>query len=71
VKVFTHNGVFHSLKDVVHFYNTRDSGVFPSPEVKANMNAGEIGNLGLSDEEENTIVAFLKTLSDRHVAARD
>jgi hypothetical protein len=28
------------------------------------MNTRQLGNLGLSDEEENAIVAFMKTLSD-------
>lgn len=76
-----HNGVFRNLKEVVHFYNTRDilgdcalnsapkPGVncWPSPEVKANINP-LVGNLGLSDSEENDIVAFLKTLTDKGIA---
>jgi len=67
VKVFGHNGAFQSLKEIVHFYNTRDFGKFPSPEVKANINTEEMGNLGLSDEDENFLVAFLKTLTDGFV----
>jgi cytochrome c peroxidase len=65
-----HNGVFKSLKEVVHFYNTRDvakanSGAnWPAPEVSANVNIVDLGNLGLTDGEENAIVAFMKTLSD-------
>lgn len=70
VKVYMHNGVFKSLKEVVHFYNARDLGNFPPPEVKANMNTDEMGDLGLTDEEENAIVAFLKTLSDQFVAGK-
>jgi hypothetical protein len=31
------------------------------------MNIDEMGDLGLTDEEENAIVAFLKTLSDHFV----
>ena len=66
-KAFAHNGAFKSLKDVVHFYNTRDKAGanWPAPEVAANVNPGEIGNLGLTDSEENLIVEFMKTLSDR------
>jgi cytochrome c peroxidase len=64
VKVFGHNGVFQSLKEIVHFYNTRDFGKFPPPEVKANINTEEMGNLGLTDADENALVAFLKTLTD-------
>ena len=64
-KAYMHNGYFLSLKDVVHFYNARDLGGFPPSEVKANLNTEEVGKLGLSDAEENAIVAFLKTLTDR------
>jgi cytochrome c peroxidase len=37
---------------------------WPAPEDPENENTRQLGNLGLSDEEENAIVAFLKTLSD-------
>lgn len=77
VKAYMHNGYLKSLKEVVHFYNTRDvlprcngdhdprekTGCWPAPEVPQNMDR-TIGRLGLSDAEENDIVAFLKTLSD-------
>lgn len=78
VKAYAHNGYFKSLKAIVHFYNTRDvlpacaagaasdAGVdcWPSPEVAENLNRAEMGNLGLSSDEEDDVVAFLKTLSD-------
>lgn len=64
IKAYGHNGYFTSLKEVVHFYNTRDVENWPEPEVVANVNHNELGNLGLTDEEENAIVAFLRTLSD-------
>jgi cytochrome c peroxidase len=64
VKAYMHNGVFKSLEEVVHFYNTRDVEDGPDPEVLANVNTDELGDLGLSDEEEAAIVAFLKTLND-------
>jgi cytochrome c peroxidase len=67
VKVYTHNGFFKSLKEIVHFYNARDVGDFPPAEVSANMNNTQMGSLGLTDDEENAIVAFLKTLSDGFV----
>jgi cytochrome c peroxidase len=81
VKAYMHNGVFKSLEDVVHFYNTRDvlprcestpSPVFgvncwPAPEVPQNMNTDELGNLGLSAAEERAVVAFLRTLSDGYI----
>ncbi len=63
-KAYTHNGVFKSLKEVVHFYNTRDVISWPEPEVSQNINTSEVGNLGLTDEEEDAIVVFLETLSD-------
>src|ERR1035437_186686 len=72
-KAYMHNGVFKSLKEVVHFYNTRDvrganSGAnWPAPEVSANVNTVDLGNLGLTDGEENAIVAFMKTLSDGYI----
>jgi cytochrome c peroxidase len=67
VKAYMHNGYFKSLKDVVHFYNTRDveSEKWPAPEVSANVNVDEMGDLGLTEEEEGAIVAFMKTLSDK------
>lgn len=67
VKAFMHNGYFESLKDVVHFYNTRDvaGAGWPSPEVAANVNTTEMGNLGLTGDEEGAIVDFLKSLTDR------
>lgn len=80
VKAFAHNGYFKSLKSIVHFYNTRDvlprcpslltdheataAGCWPPPEVAETMNTTELGDLGLTDHEEDAIVAFLKTLTD-------
>lgn len=80
VKAYGHNGYFKSLKGIVHFYNTRDvkeqceglkteaealeSNCWPAPEVAANVNMVELGNLGLTEEEEYAIVAFMMTLSD-------
>ena len=76
-----HNGYLKSLKEVVHFYNTRDKYAYnvesgscpagttekvncwPRPEVNVNVDQ-TVGNLGLSDTEENQIVAFLTTLTD-------
>lgn len=81
VKSYFHNGFAKSLKEVVHFYNTRDvlpkcatsdsPGVgvscWPAPEVPQNVDQ-RIGNLGLTDQEENEIVAFMKTLTDGYFA---
>ncbi|WP_444938492.1 cytochrome-c peroxidase [Microbulbifer sp. JMSA002] len=75
---YGHNGVFATLEQIVHFYNTRDTlgevpdatdpnfGItgWPKPEVPKNVNRAELGNLGLTDEEEAAVVVFLKTLTD-------
>jgi len=67
VKAYMHNGCFKTLKDVVHFYNTRDvtSVKWPAPEVSVNINVDEMGDLGLTAEEEDAVVAFMETLSDK------
>jgi hypothetical protein len=80
-KAFFHNGYAKSLKQLVHFYNTRDvypypvtSGhcpegttekvdCWPMPEVPNNIDM-TVGSLGLTDAEEDLLVAFLQTLTD-------
>ncbi|MDZ4183793.1 MAG: cytochrome c peroxidase [Desulfuromonadales bacterium] len=66
VKAYGHNGYFKSLEEIVHFYNTRDvpGAGWPPPEVAANLNTAEMGDLGLSPREEAAIVTFMKTLTD-------
>lgn len=112
VKAYMHNGVFKSLKEVVHFYNSRNlttqpgevidftrpnpyaglkgKPLFAPPEyldpwtmvnptgVAGGVGTGgavnnapvldpdamQVGNLGLTDSQEDAIVAFLKTLTD-------
>jgi cytochrome c peroxidase len=68
---YAHNGLFKSLKEITHFYNTRDvPGSLPGgeswspPEYPATVNSNELGDLGLSDADENAIVEFMKTLTD-------
>ncbi|UCD73888.1 MAG: hypothetical protein JSV91_08820 [Phycisphaerales bacterium] len=70
VKAFGHNGFFLSLEEIVHFYNTRDVESWPDPEVPQNVNTDELGDLGLTPEEEAAIVAFMKTLSDGYELPR-
>ena len=69
VKTYLHNGSFKSLKEVIHFYNKRDQepDQFPPAEVTETVNHKELGNLGLTDEEEDDLIAFLETLSDLSV----
>lgn len=62
---YMHNGLLKTLEEVVHFYNTRDiPGLWPEPEVSANLVTGLVGDLGLTEDEEEAIVEFLKTLTD-------
>lgn len=61
---YFHNGVFKTLEEVMDFYNDRDSGKFGPPEVPENVNQDELGNLKLTQQEMNDVIAFLKTLSD-------
>jgi len=84
VKAYAHNGYFKTLKQIVHFYSTRDAkpacldpfttvedalaqDCWPAPEVAANVNTKELGNLNLTDAQEDAIVAFMRTLSDGYV----
>jgi cytochrome c peroxidase len=118
VKAYMHNGVFKSLKQVVHFYNTRNlttadlpltgtpslhpinltnpttyaqslagrTPIWAPPEVLDPTSSlvgtfmgyvtlnnptglppsmeGQVGNLGLTDQQENDIVAFMRILTD-------
>lgn len=65
---YMHNGVFDSLKQVVQFYNTACAAGNPDgwadPEVADTRNCKELGDLSLSDDEIDAIVAFLETLTD-------
>jgi cytochrome c peroxidase len=61
---YLHNGIFKNLRQVVVFYNTRDVGPWPPPEVRMNINHDELGDLGLTEQEIDDIVAFIHTLTD-------
>jgi cytochrome c peroxidase len=80
IKEYMHNGYLKSLKEVVHFYNTSQVlprcaqgspgekvTCWPEPEYPATLNTTQLGNLGLTSEEEDDIVAFLQTLTDGYV----
>ena len=77
VKAYMHNGYLKSLKEVVHFYNTRDALprckpgdpgekviCWPAPETEDTMNRKQLGDLKLSAQQEDLLVAFLETLTD-------
>jgi cytochrome c peroxidase len=84
VKAYMHNGYLKSLKEVVHFYNTSQAlprcpqgspgekiSCWPFPEVPSTLNTTQLGNLHLTNREEDDIVAFLKTLTDGFSPAGD
>jgi len=83
-KEFFHNGYIKSLKQLVHFYNTRDAfplpggpvtsghcppgtvekvNCWPMPEVRNNIDM-TVGNLQLTDAEENLVVIALQDTTD-------
>jgi cytochrome c peroxidase len=70
---YMHNGIFRNLSTTVHFYNSRDvkgalnpetQAPWEAPEIPDTMNTEELGDLGLSMQEVNAIVAFMETLTD-------
>lgn len=77
---YMHNGYFKTLRSAVAFYNNRDTlarcaghaseaealkrNCWPAPEVAANVNTEELGDLKLSEQEVDDITAFLNTLND-------
>ncbi len=61
---YMHNGIFTTLEDVLDFYNTRDVNSAFVPEYTPTMNHEDLGNLHLTNQEKQDIIAFLKTLSD-------
>jgi cytochrome c peroxidase len=65
---YMHNGVFHTLYQSVSFYNSRDVAPWPAPEVATMVNRDEMGELGLTPQEMESIVAFLRTLTDGYGA---
>jgi cytochrome c peroxidase len=82
---YMHNGVLATLKEVVHFYNTRDvlplcanpaentntgfgTTCWVAPEIPDTMDSSFVGDLNLTDAEEDAIVAFMLTLTDGFMA---
>jgi cytochrome c peroxidase len=68
---------FYNTRDVLPVCPTEDhdyteaealaANCWPPPEEPLNVNTAELGDLGLTPEEEEAIVAFLMTLSDGYV----
>jgi len=44
---------------------------WPEPEIVQNVNTDELGNLGLTPEEEDALVAFMLAMSDGYLDGRD
>jgi len=82
---YMHNGVLRTLKEVVHFYNTRDvlplcvdpadntntgfgTTCWVEPEFPDTMDSSFLGDLNLTDAEEDAIVAFMLTFTDGFMA---
>ncbi len=62
---YMHNGVFTTLREVIDFYNTRDTTFSADAEVNQNIDqGGRIGELRLSNNEIEDLIAFLETLTD-------
>jgi cytochrome c peroxidase len=79
VRAYGHNGYFLSVKEIVYLYNTRDvlprckahvpgegKTCWPPPGGTLNQNITQVGNLHLTDADENAVVAVLKTLPDSY-----
>ncbi len=64
---YMHNGSIGTLQEVMEFYNKRDLeperwGATDYPET---VNRDDMGDLGLSDEEVNDLVALMEAFTDR------
>jgi len=58
-------GIFDATADVA-----LESNCWPAPEVTDNVNTDELGNLGLTLEEEEALVAFMLTMSDGYLVGQ-
>jgi cytochrome c peroxidase len=61
---YLHNGIFKTLFQVTAFYNARDVAPWAKPEVAENVNRDELGDLGLTNQDIEDLVAFMRTLTD-------
>ena len=70
---------FYNTRDVKpkcsnHFTSERDAlrmNCWPEAEVTENVNTEELGNLEMSDAEEDAVVAFMKALSDGYEVKKE
>ena len=66
---YMHNGSIKSLREVVDFYNTRDTNRkrWTKTDFPKTVNRDDLGDLKLSDSEIDEIVAFLHCFTDRNL----
>lgn len=66
---YMHNGSLKTLKEVVEFYNLRDTpdGRWKTTDFPNTVNRTDLGNLQLSQKETDDLVAFLHCFTDRHL----
>ena len=65
---YMHDGRFATLEEVIDHY---DHGIHPSPTLDPNIAKHPPTGLGLSAEDKQALVAFLKTLSDESFVGRE
>ena len=58
---YMHSGIFNTLEEVLRYYNN-PKGFFPH---QINLDTAFNKPLGLTTQEQNDIIAFLKTLTDK------
>lgn len=63
---YGHNGFFANLREIIYFYNTRDQTPqgWGAAEFPQTVNRNDTGDLRLTGEEEQALLAFLQTLTD-------
>jgi cytochrome c peroxidase len=64
-RAYMHNGSLIGLREVLDFYNRRDADPGRwAPEVADTVNKTDLGDLKLSDQDIDDLLAFLRTLTD-------
>lgn len=63
---YMHNGSLATLREVIEFYNRRDlqKERWGTTDYPATVNHKDAGNLGLSEQQENDLVALMSAFTD-------
>ncbi len=64
---YFHNGYAATLKEAIHFINTRQHGNYTPPEIAGTVENKLTGNMGLTEQDEEDIIAFLSSLTDAYL----